>query len=94
MQSEYAGYIKDLKTGAILGILRKSSLEQIAMDNQEVIKRGQKHSIEFEVLSESEGLKAFNEWNINRLGKMVVGIPQMPTHEALEDARKKVIKNK
>ena len=57
MQSnEFAGYVKDLKTGAILGISNKRCLQQIAMDNQELIKRGQKHAIEYEVLPSNYGI--------------------------------------
>jgi hypothetical protein len=76
--SEHAGFIKDVKTGAILGLSRKSSIEQIAMNNQDLIKRGQKHLIEYEVLGEEEGQKAFNKYVSEKLGKMLVGIPSEP----------------
>jgi hypothetical protein len=67
--SEYAGYVKDLKTGAILGIMSKASLTEIERNNQLLIKKRDEHLIQFEVLSQKEGLEQFG----NALGKTVVG---------------------
>lgn len=52
--SDYAGYVKDLKTGNVLGIQRKSSLEEIEMNNIELIKRKKEHMIQFKVLDHEE----------------------------------------
>lgn len=91
MQSDYAGFVKDLKTGAILGISNMRCLEEIAMNNQELVKRGEKRAIEFEVLSAIEGEKAYNDYVIEKLGKKLVG---MPANEIIEEPIKRKSINK
>ena len=61
MNGEYAGYVKDLKSGGILGISNKRCLSEIAFNNQELVKRNQKHAIEFEVLNDEDGQRLYNE---------------------------------
>ena len=48
--ADYAGYVKDLKTGAIIGISKKSLLDEIERNNQKLIKQRKTHLIEHEVL--------------------------------------------
>ena len=55
--NDYAGYIQDLKTKNVLGIQRKSSLEEIEMNNNELIKRKKEHMIQFKVLNHEETME-------------------------------------
>ena len=48
--ADYAGYVKDLKTGAIIGISKKSLLDEIERNNQKLIKQRKTHLIEHDVL--------------------------------------------
>ncbi len=48
--SEFYGYIRDRKTGNVLGIQRKSSYEELSMNNQQLVKQKKEHLIEFDVL--------------------------------------------
>ena len=57
--SDYAGYIKDLKTGNVLGIQRRSSIEQVEMENIALIKQKKEHLIKFKVLSNDEVIEYF-----------------------------------
>lgn len=73
MESEYAGFIKDVNTGAILGMTKQSSLNEIETNNQQLIKRNQKHLITHIVLGKDEGIKAYNEHVAKILGTQLVG---------------------
>lgn len=61
---EFAGYLRDLRNskGVIIGVQRKSTLIEIETSNKTQLKLGRKHLIQFEVLSPSEGKKAYDEW--------------------------------
>lgn len=55
--SEYAGYLKNVKTGSIIGVQRKSTLVEYERQNQQLKKRGDEHLIEWEVYEKEEQQK-------------------------------------
>ena len=48
--SEFAGYLKYRNTGSLVGISKKSLLEQLAMENQQLIKQKKQHLIKYDVI--------------------------------------------
>jgi len=48
--ADYAGYVKDVSTGAIIGISKKSLLDELERNNQELIKQRKTHLITHEIV--------------------------------------------
>ena len=56
--NEFAGYLKDVNTGAVIGVQRKSTLVEIENSNRTQIKLHRMHLIQWEILTIAEGEKA------------------------------------
>ena len=82
--SDYAGYIKDLKSGNILGIQRRSSIEQVEMENMALIKQRKEHLIKFKVLTSDEVIEYLK--GIHK--PQVVKLKNVKTIEAVEVKKK------
>ena len=69
--AEFEGYLRDLETGAIIGVSRKNTLIHYENENKNLIKSGEKHLIRFEVMSSDEGIEEYND-NILEIPKKVI----------------------
>jgi len=59
--AEFEGFLRDLETGAIIGVQKKSTLIHYENENKNLIKSGDKHLIRFEVMASDEGIEEYND---------------------------------
>ena len=56
--NEFYGYVRDLKTGNLIGINSRRSYEILAMNDIELIKQRKEHNREFEIIPLDEEIEA------------------------------------